>query len=172
MFHVVYDNGILAKFSSEYFISLMLQALLSKGLLSKDSILRRLDMIFCHLLLGRHFCYFMFAFLHTKALSEKAYTLKFFPFRVIPFRKGSKTICQGFNVLMLVTQHCLPNFSNRGIGIINFGKFFLSFIVDTTNWLLNTITKTRLFKYVENFTKKNEKFQIKALIFFISLLKT
>ena len=41
------------------------------------------------------------------------------------------------------------------------------------------ITKTRLFKYIENFTtkkkkkkKKNENFQIKILIFFIFLLKT
>ena len=35
------------------------------------------------------------------------------------------------------------------------------------------ITKTRLFKYIENFTsKKIENFQIKTLIFFIFLLKT
>ena len=35
------------------------------------------------------------------------------------------------------------------------------------------ITKTHLFKYIENFTtKKNENFQIKILIFFIFLLKT
>ena len=34
------------------------------------------------------------------------------------------------------------------------------------------ITKTRLFKYTENFTTKNENFQIKILIFFIFLLKT
>ena len=34
------------------------------------------------------------------------------------------------------------------------------------------ITKTRLFKYIENFTtKKDENFQIKNLIFFIFLLK-
>ena len=35
-----------------------------------------------------------------------------------------------------------------------------------------TITKTRLFKYIENFTtQKNENFQIKILIFFMFLLK-
>ena len=35
------------------------------------------------------------------------------------------------------------------------------------------ITKTRLFKYIENLTtKKNENFQIKMMIFFIFLLKT
>ena len=34
------------------------------------------------------------------------------------------------------------------------------------------ITKTRLFKYIENFTTKNENFQIKIVIFFIFLLKT
>ena len=35
------------------------------------------------------------------------------------------------------------------------------------------ITKTRLFKYTDDFTtKKNENFQIKILIFFIFLLKT
>ena len=35
------------------------------------------------------------------------------------------------------------------------------------------ITKTRLFKYIENFTtKKTESFQIKILTFFIFLLKT
>ena len=35
------------------------------------------------------------------------------------------------------------------------------------------ITKTRLFKYIENFTiKKTESFQLKILIFFIFLLKT
>ena len=37
--------------------------------------------------------------------------------------------------------------------------------------ILCSITKTRLFKYVENFTRK-ENFQIKILIFFIFLLKT
>ena len=34
------------------------------------------------------------------------------------------------------------------------------------------ITKTRLFKYTENFTTKNENFQIKILIYFAILLKT
>ena len=34
------------------------------------------------------------------------------------------------------------------------------------------IMKTRLFKYIENFTTKNENFQIKILIFFKFLLKT
>ena len=35
------------------------------------------------------------------------------------------------------------------------------------------ITKTRLFKYIENYTIKNENFQIKInLIFIIFLLKT
>ena len=35
------------------------------------------------------------------------------------------------------------------------------------------ITKTRLFKYIENFTPKTENFQIKkTLIFFIFLLKS
>ena len=34
------------------------------------------------------------------------------------------------------------------------------------------ITKSRLFKYIENFTQKSESFQIKILIFFIFLLKT
>ena len=45
------------------------------------------------------------------------------------------------------------------------------FLKDETNFL---ITKTRLFKYIENSTsKKNEKkIQIKTLIFFIFLLKT
>ena len=38
--------------------------------------------------------------------------------------------------------------------------------------ILQTITKICLFKYTENFTTKNEKFQIKILIFFIFLLKT
>ena len=33
------------------------------------------------------------------------------------------------------------------------------------------ITKTSLFKYTENFSTKNENFQIKSLIFFIFLLK-
>ena len=33
------------------------------------------------------------------------------------------------------------------------------------------ITKTRLFKYIENFTSKTENFQIKKIIFFIFLLK-
>ena len=37
-----------------------------------------------------------------------------------------------FNTLLML------NISNRGIVIINFGKLFLSFIVDTTNWFLNT----------------------------------
>ena len=37
---------------------------------------------------------------------------------------------------------------------------------------MRSITKTRLFKYIENFTtKKNENFQIKILIFFIFPLK-
>ena len=35
----------------------------------------------------------------------------------------------------------------------------------------NIITKTRLFKYIENFTSKNRKFSGKKLIFFIFLLK-
>ena len=36
-----------------------------------------------------------------------------------------------------------------------------------------SITKTRLFKYIENFTTKTTKsFQMKILIFFIFLLKT
>ena len=34
------------------------------------------------------------------------------------------------------------------------------------------ITKTRLFKYIENFTTKNWKFSDKILIFFKFLLKT
>ena len=34
------------------------------------------------------------------------------------------------------------------------------------------ITKTRLFKYIDNFTSKNGKFSDKNLIFFIFLLKT
>ena len=34
------------------------------------------------------------------------------------------------------------------------------------------ITKTRLFKYIENFTTKTESFQTKILILFIFLLKT
>ena len=34
------------------------------------------------------------------------------------------------------------------------------------------ITKTCPFKYTENFTTKNENFQIKNLLFFIFLLKT
>ena len=38
--------------------------------------------------------------------------------------------------------------------------------------LLQIITKTRLFKYIEIFTTKTENFQIKILIFFIFLLKT
>ena len=38
---------------------------------------------------------------------------------------------------------------------------------------LKNITKTRLFKYIENFTTKNtESLPIKILIFFIFLLKT
>ena len=37
---------------------------------------------------------------------------------------------------MLVIKLRLLNFSNRGIGIINLGKFLLSFIVDTMNWSL------------------------------------
>ena len=37
---------------------------------------------------------------------------------------------------------------------------------------ITTITKTRLFKYIENFTTKNWKFSDKNLIFFIFLLKT
>ena len=35
-----------------------------------------------------------------------------------------------------------------------------------------SITKTRLFKYIEKFTSKNEKFSGKKLIFIIFLLKT
>ena len=38
--------------------------------------------------------------------------------------------------------------------------------------VLAFIMKTYLFKYTENFTTKNEKFQIKILIFFLFLLKT
>ena len=34
------------------------------------------------------------------------------------------------------------NFSERGTGIMNAEKFFLSFIVDTSGWSLNTIPKT------------------------------
>ena len=34
------------------------------------------------------------------------------------------------------------------------------------------ITETRLFKYIEIFTSKNENFQIKTLIFFVFMLKT
>ena len=35
-------------------------------------------------------------------------------------------------------NECLrPNFSNRAIGIINFEKRFLDFIVDTMNWFPN-----------------------------------
>ena len=34
-----------------------------------------------------------------------------------------------------------------------------------------SITKTRLFKYIENFTTRTESFQVKILIFFIFLLK-
>ena len=41
---------------------------------------------------------------------------------------------------MLKTLTAKLNFSNRDIGIINFGKSFLSFIVDTANWSLNTIS--------------------------------
>ena len=55
--------------------------------------------------------------------------------------------------------HCLPMsiFGTLGIN----GSTFLSII-----------TKTCLFKYTENFTTKNENFQIKNLIFFMFLLKT
>ena len=46
------------------------------------------------------------------------------------------------------------------------------FIICCGHWS-DHITKTRLFKYIENFTtKKYENFQIKILIFFIFLLKT
>ena len=36
----------------------------------------------------------------------------------------------------------------------------------------NFITKTRLFKYIENFASKNKNFRLKNLIFFIFLLKS
>ena len=40
-----------------------------------------------------------------------------------------------------------------------------------TNVWYNDITETRLFKYTENFPTKNEKFQMKILIFSLFLLK-
>ena len=40
---------------------------------------------------------------------------------------------------LLVIEVKRPNFYNKDIGIINFGKFFQNFIVDTLNWLLNII---------------------------------
>ena len=42
-------------------------------------------------------------------------------------------------ILMLVIEVSWPIFYNKDIGIINFGKLFLKFIVDTLNWLLNII---------------------------------
>ena len=48
---------------------------------------------------------------------------------------------------MVVTNIWLLNFSNRGIGIINLGKLFVSFIVDTTNWSLNMIPDEKYLCY-------------------------
>ena len=59
-------------------------------------------------------------------------------------------------------------------------SFFYVFFVSKGNSLdlhlhmtvVYSITKTSLFKYTENFTTKNENFQIKILIFSIFLLET
>ena len=41
---------------------------------------------------------------------------------------------------MLVIKVKQPNFYNKGISIINFGKLFLNFIIDTLNWFLNGVS--------------------------------
>ena len=53
--------------------------------------------------------------------------------------------------------------------LFSFVLFLFPFLVD-----MATITKTRLFKYIENFSSKNLKFSDKkqTVIFFILLLKT
>ena len=52
------------------------------------------------------------------------------------------------------------------------GYVFVEPITKTVLNQFENITKTLLFKYIENFTSKNWKFQMKNLIFFIFLLKT
>ena len=86
---------------------------------------------------------------------------------------------------MIFYFHIQSNHSNYTISLIATAE--LSELYILTNSSINAgktlqnqvktelfnITKTRLFKYIENFTtKKSESFQIKPLIFFIYLLKT
>ena len=42
-------------------------------------------------------------------------------------------------ISMLVIKFQQSNCYNKGIGIINFGKLFLNFIIYALNWLLNVI---------------------------------
>ena len=42
-------------------------------------------------------------------------------------------------ISMLAIKTKRPNYYNKGIGMINFGKQFSKFIVDTLNWFLNII---------------------------------
>ena len=50
---------------------------------------------------------------------------------------------------MLVTNHSLPNFSKTVICIIHLVNFFSKFIVDTTNWSLNTIPDKKKNKIIK-----------------------
>ena len=47
-------------------------------------------------------------------------------------------------VIWLVIKHKRPNFENKGIGIINFGKLFQNSTVDSLNCFLNTGFKSLL----------------------------
>ena len=107
---------------------------------------------------------------------------KFFPFRVALFQEGfgadwqigSHKIC--LLVRMVGCTKCMlaPWTDQTWVLMIlktqmlNLKPFFFS---KSMSPMLH-IMKTRLFKYIENFTSKNWKFSDKKLIFFIFLLKT
>ena len=101
--------------------------------------------------------------------------------------KSEHIVLAGFIVNSLRTSQKPYLSESKSLNLINLGRATVneyshsncsSFIVHMSivSYMpsvlsLLSITKTRLFKYIENFTPKNEKFQIKFLISFIFLLE-
>ena len=82
------------------------------------------------------------------------------PLRLALFEKESKCI-QGMMISLKIVRDW--------IFLVDFPPIFTT---ETSFMIPCLITKISLFQYTENFTIKNENFQIKILIFFIFLLKT
>ena len=92
---------------------------------------------------------------------------------LLPDRQTYNTFDEKLIGLIYLVQ--FPPFSQGRYFLDKSSPFWKKCLLYALKWgssfLLEYITKTRLFKYIENFITKTEKFQIKILIFFIVVLK-